>query len=133
MEMKYEWIYKKSIPNIVVIFVFGAILIWGIVESTSSFYYKTKYRRTESELGQVRELLESATNRKSELEEQLGTITNLTGEAIEYVSREQDLLIKSGNTIREIKAAVEDLERYCDSLEFYIFSIRDNVTNYSEE
>ena len=131
--MKYEWVYKKSIPNIVIIFVLSAVLIWGIVESATSFYYKTKYRRTESELGQTRELLESVTNRESEFEEQLGTITTLTGEAVEYVSREHDLLIKSGDTIREIRAAVEDLERYCDNLEFYIFSIRDNVTNYSEE
>lgn len=131
--MKYEWLYKKSIPNIVIIFIFSAVFIWGIISCATSCYYKAKYRRTESELGQVRELLESATDRESELEEQFRTITDLTGEAVEYVQREQDLLIESGNTIREIRAQVEDLEKYSSSLEFYIYSIRNNCTNYGKE
>jgi len=128
--MKYEWVYKKSVPNIVIIFIFSVFFIWGVISCASSYYYKTKYRRTESELRQARELLESATDRKSELEKQFGTITDLTREAVEYVQREQDLLIESGNTIREIKSQVESLERYCDSLERYIISIGDSCTNY---
>ena len=127
-----EWVYKKSIPNIVIIFIFSVFFIWGVISCASSYYYKTKYRRTESELGQTRELLESATDRESELAEQFGTITDLTREAIEYVQREQDLLIESGNTIREIRAQVESLEAYSSSLEFYIYSIRDSCTNYDK-
>ena len=127
-----EWVYKKSIPNIVIIFIFSVFFIWGVISCASYYYYKTKYRRTESELGQTRELLESATDRESELAEQFGTITDLTREAIEYVQREQDLLIESGNTIREIRAQVESLEAYSSSLEFYIYSIRDSCTNYDK-
>ena len=110
-----EWVYKKSIPNIVIIFIFSVFFIWGVISCASSYYYKTKYRRTESELA-----------------EQFGTITDLTREAIEYVQREQDLLIESGNTIREIRAQVESLEAYSSSLEFYIYSIRDSCTNYDK-
>lgn len=131
--MKYEWCYKKSIPNIVIIFIFSVFFIWGTISCASSYYYKTKYRRTESELRQARELLESATDRESELEEQFRAITELTGEAVEYVQREQDLLIESGNTIREIRAQVEDLEKYCDNLEQFIFDFNDIIYNKGEE
>ena len=97
------------------------------VGGISSCTYKTRYRRAESELGQLRNDLEQSNNRERELEEQIGEIRNLTGEAVEYVYREQELLLQGGTTIREIRAQVEDLERYCDSLELYIFSIRNNI------
>lgn len=132
--MKYEWCLKKDIPNIFVVIILFLLLLSICIGSISSCTYKTRYTRAESELGQLRDLLESANSRESELEEQLGTIKELTGEAVDYVSREQDLLIKSGNTIREIRAQVEDLERYCDCLEFWLYSIRDNIdTNKIEK
>lgn len=95
-------------------------------------FYKTKYDRTESELRQVRTELESAHNRERELENGFGEIRTITKEAVEYVSREHDLLLESGNTIQEIRAQVDDLERYCDSLEYYIYSIRNGALNKGE-
>jgi chromosome segregation ATPase len=105
------------------------ILLWGAVGYGQSLYYKTKYRSAQSELGQVREQLERADNYKRELETELGTIRAVTDEAVEYVSRERELLITTGTTIQEIRNGVEDLERYCDSLECYIFGIRNGITN----
>ena len=120
---------KNSFPNVLVVIVLGIVLAWGAVGYGQSLYYKTKYRSTESELGQVREQLERADNYKRELETELGTIRAVTDEAVEYVSRERELLITTGTTIQEIRNGVEDLERYCDSLECYIFGIRNNVTD----
>ena len=125
--MKYEWLFKKDMRNITVIVICFFLCIWGIVASTTSYYYKTRYRKSESELGQLRTELESANNRESEITGQLDRIKNLTGEAVEYVSREHDLLISTGTTIREIREQVYDLERYSDSLECFIYSIRDNA------
>lgn len=90
-------------------------------------FYKARYNKSESELGQVRAELESAHNRERELESSFGEIRTITKEAVGYVSREHDLLLESGTTIREIRVQVQDLERYCDSLELYIYSIRNST------
>ena len=95
-------------------------------------FYKAKYNRTESELIEVRTKLESAHNRERELESSFGEIRTITKEAVGYVSREHDLLLESGTTIREIRAQVQDLERYCDSLELYIYSIRNSTLREGE-
>jgi uncharacterized protein HemX len=120
---------KNSFNNLLVVIVLSLVFIWGAVGYGQSLYYKTKYRSTESELGQVREQLERSNDYKRELEKELGTIRTVTDEAIEYVSRERELLTTTGTTIREIRTAVESLERYCDSLECYIFGIRNGITN----
>lgn len=124
-----EFWKKNSFNNLLVVIVLSLVFIWGAVGYGQSLYYKTKYRSTESELGQVREQLERADNYKRELETELGTIRAVTDEAVEYVSRERELLITTGTTIQEIRNGVEDLERYCDSLECYIFGIRNDITN----
>ena len=124
-----EFWKKNSFNNLLVVIVLSLVFIWGTVGYGQSLFYKTKYRSTESELGQVREQLERGNDYKRELEEELGTIRAVTDEAVEYVSRERELLTTTGTTIREIRASVEDLERYCDSLECYIFGIRNNITN----
>lgn len=95
-------------------------------------FYKTKYNKSEYELGQVRAELESAHNRERELESSFGEIRTITKEAVGYVSREHDLLLESGTTIREIRAQVQDLERYCNSLELYIYSIRNSTLREGE-
>lgn len=95
-------------------------------------FYKTKYDRAESELRQVRTELESAHNRERELESSFGEIRTITKEAVGYVSREHDLLLESGTTIQEIRTQVQDLERYCDSLELYIYSIRNSTLREGE-
>lgn len=130
-----EWFKKNSFPNLLVIIVFGLLLCWGAVGHGRSFYYKTRYDSTVSELGQLRTELESANNNQRELEEQLRTVGTISEAAMEFVSREQDLLIKSGNTIQEIRAQVKDLEDYCSRLELFIYSIGNNIsnTNSSEE
>ena len=124
-----EFWKKNSFNNLLVVIVLGIVLAWGAVGYGQSLYYKTKYRSTESELGQAREQLERTDNYKRELETELGTIRAVTDEAVEYVSRERELLITTGTTIQEIRNGVDDLERYCDSLECYIFGIRNNITN----
>lgn len=125
--MKYEWFIKKSFSNIIFIVLLFLLLASITIGGVSSCTYKTRYRKSEQELGQLRTVLESANNRERELEGQLDRVKNLTGESIEYVQREHDLLIKGGTTIREIRAQVEDLEEYSDNLEYWLFSIRDNV------
>lgn len=131
--MKYDWLLKKDMRNIYVIIICFFLCVWGIITSTTSYYYKTRYRRVESELGHLRTELESANNRESEITGQLDRIKNLTGEAVEYVQREHDLLISTGTTIREIREQVYDLEKYCDSLELFIYSIRDNAFDNTKE
>jgi hypothetical protein len=120
---------KNSFPNVLVVLMLSIVFVWGAVGYGQSLYYKTKYRSAQSELGQVREQLERADNYKRELETELGTIRAVTDEAVEYVSRERELLITTGTTIQEIRNGVEDLEKYCDSLECYIFGIRNGITN----
>ena len=75
-------------------------------------FYKARYDKSQYELGQLRTELESAHNRERELESSFGEIRTITKEAVGYVSREHDLLLESGNTIQEIRAQVNDLERY---------------------
>lgn len=118
---------KNSFNNTLVVLILSILFLWGAVGYGKSLYYKTKYRSAESELGQVREQLERGNDYKRELEKELGTIRAVTDEAVEYVSRERELLITTGTTIREIRASVEDLEKYCESLEIYIFGIRNNL------
>lgn len=111
------------------IFIF--CLFIGLCVTTG--FYKTKYDRAKSELRQVRTELESAHNRERELESSFGEIRTITREAVGYVSREHDLLLESGTTIQEIRAQIQDLERYCDSLELYIYSIRNSALSEIEE
>lgn len=118
---------KNSFPNVLVVLMLSIVLLWGAVGYGQSLYYKTKYRSTESELGQVREQLESANSRQRELEEQVDSVRTITGECIEFVDREHEILITTGNTIQEIRAGFEDMERYINRLELYIYSIRDNT------
>ena len=113
--------------NIIFVVLLFSLLASITIGGISSCTYKARYRKSEQELGQLRTVLESANNRERELEEQFDKIKNLTGESIEYVQREHDLLIKGGTTIREIRAQVKDLEEYCDNLEYWLFSIRDNA------
>ncbi len=124
-----EFWKKNSFNNTLVVIVLSLVFVWGTVGYGQSLYYKTKYRSAESELGQVREQLERNNNYKQQLEKELGAIRAVTDEAVEYVSRERELLLTTGTTIREIRASVEDLERYCNSLEYYIFGIRNGITN----
>lgn len=118
---------KNSFPNVLVVLMLSIVLLWGAVGYGQSLYYKTKYGSVESELGQVREQLESANSRQRELEEQVDSVRTITGECIEFVDREHEILITTGNTIQEIRAGFEDMERYINRLELYIYSIRDNT------
>lgn len=122
-----EFWKKNSFNNTLVVIVLSLIFIWGAVGYCQSLFYKTKYRSTESELGQVREQLERDNDYKQQLEKELGTIRAVTDEAVEYVSRERELLTTTGTTIREIRTSVEELTNYCESLEIYIFGIRNNL------
>ncbi len=132
--MKYEILYKKSIPNFIVIVVFSVFFIWGTINFVQSRYYRARYNKTVSELGLVREQLESAHNRESELEELIreytgtvGSIREITDRAVEYADKTEDLLLSTGTTIGEIRKQCEDLAQYSNNLYWYIISIRDNT------
>lgn len=133
-----EILYKKSIPNIVVIILFSVLFIWGTISFIQSRYYRTRYNKTNAELGLVREQLESATNRESELEELIreytgtvGNIREITDRAVEYANETEDLLLSAGSTIGEIRAQCKDLAEYSNNLYWYIISIRNNTISNS--
>jgi len=107
-------------------FIISVLLCVSIILSAYSIITTAKYRRTKSELEHIRTELAAVSDRKSELESELGRIDDITREATEYVSRTETLLLQSGTTITEIRKQVEDLENYCYSLEQFIYSIRDN-------
>ena len=112
---------KKNVTYGIIVFLF----VLFVSALTVASVYKTGFEKTQSELGQLRKELESGNDRESKLAEQSDRVRILTGEAVEYVSRERDLLLTTGNTIKEIRKQVEDLERYCDNLEWYIIAIND--------
>lgn len=118
---------KNSCSNLLVVLMLSIVLLWGTVGHIKSFYYKTRYRSTESELDNIRTELESANSNKRELEEQFDAVRTITDECIEFVDREHEILITTGNTMQEIRAGFEDMARYINRLELYIFSIRDNT------
>ena len=118
---------KNSFNNTLVVIVLGILLCWGTVGYGQSLFYKTKYRTVESELGHLRTELESANNKERELEEQVDTVRTITNECVEFVDREHEILITTGNTIQEIRAGFEELTAYCESLEMYIFGVRNNL------
>ena len=118
---------KNSCSNLLVVLMLSIVLLWGTVGYIKSFYYKTRYRNTESELDTIRTELESANNNKRELEEQVDAVRTVTNECVEFVDREHEILITTGNTMQEIRAGFEDMARYINRLELYIFSIRDNT------
>lgn len=120
---------KNSFPNLLVVLVLSIVLLWGAVGHISAFYYKTRYNKSQSELGQLRAELESATDNQRQLTEQIDTVRTITGECIDFVGREREILLTGGNTIAEIRASVQDLEEYCDRLELYIYSISNNIDN----
>lgn len=125
-------IINEETKNAIIGGLFIMFLCLFIGACVTTRFYKTKYNRTESELRQVRTELESAHNREHELESSFGEIRTITKEAVGYVSREHDLLLESGTTIQEIRAQVQDLETYCDSLELYIYSIRNSTLREGE-
>lgn len=132
--MKYEWCYKKSIPNFIVIVLFSVFFVWGTISFVQSRYYRARYNKTNAELGLVREQLESAHNRESELEGLIreytgtvGSIREITDRAVEYADKTEDLLLSTGSTIGEIRKQCEDLAEYSHNLYQYIVSIRNNT------
>lgn len=129
-----KWLYKTSVPNIVVIVLFSVFFVWGTINFIQSRYYRARYNKTVSELGSVREQLESAHSRESELEGLIreysgtvGSIREITDRAVEYADKTEDLLLSTGTTIAEIRAQCEDLAEYSNNLYWYIVSIRNNT------
>lgn len=122
--MNEHWFWKKGLSNGLVAILLCFLLLSTIFSTVAGSYYQTQYRRVESELGQIRTDLEQSRNRERELEDCIGDIRTITTEAMGYVQRESDLLLQGGTTIKEIRAQVEDLERYCDNLNHYIAGIR---------
>jgi hypothetical protein len=127
--MNEHWFWKKGLSNGLVVILLCFLLLSTIFSAVAGSYYQAQYRRVESELGQIRTDLEQSRNRERELEDCIGDIRTITTEAMGYVQRESDLLLQGGTTIREIRAQVEDLEKYCDSLNHYIIGIRNYLVD----
>ena len=127
--MNEHWFWKKDLINGLVAILLCFLLLSTVFSTVAGSYYQTQYRRVESELGQIRTDLEQSRNRERELEDCIGDIRTITTEAMGYVQRESDLLLQGGTTIREIRAQVEDLERYCDNLNNYIIGIRNYLVD----
>jgi hypothetical protein len=132
--MTNDVLYKKSVPNIVIIVVLSVFFVWGTISFIQSRYYRARYNKTVSELGSVREELESAHNRESELEELIreytgtvGSIREITDRAVEYADKTENLLLSTGTTIAEIRKQCENLAEYSNNLYWYIISIRNNT------
>ena len=132
--MTNDVLYKKSVPNIVVIVLLSVFFVWGTINFVQSRYYRARYNKTVSELGSVREQLESAIDRESELEglirdysEQIGSIREITDRAVEYADKTEDLLLSTRTTIAEIRTQCEDLAQYSNNLYWYIISIRNST------
>lgn len=123
----------EKVWHYITIGIFTLLLLWAAIGTECAIYWSSRYRTTQSELGQVREQLESANNRQRELEEQVDSVRTITGECIEFVDREHEILITTGNTIQEIRAGFEDMERYINRLELYIYSIRDNTCDITNK
>lgn len=112
--------------KVIVIGVFVFMCVICTAASITASVYKARFDKAQSELGQLRVQLESVANRERELRAQADRVGIITREAVEYVSRERDLLLTSGTTIKEIRAQINDLETYCNNLEWYIIAIMDN-------
>lgn len=119
----------EKVFRYIIIGILTLLLLWAGIGTGCAIYWSSRYRSTESELDNIRTELESANSKKRELEEQIDTVRTITDECVKFVDREHELLITTGTTIREIRASVENLERYCNSLEHYIFGVRNGITN----
>lgn len=119
----------EKVFRYITIGILALLLLWSAIGTGCSIYWSSKYRTAQSELGQLRTELESANSKERELEEQVDAVRTITDECIEFVDREHEILITTGNTIQEIRAGFEDMERYINRLELYIYSIRDNTCN----
>lgn len=117
----------EKVFRYIVIGVFTLLLLWAAIGTGCAIYWSSRYRTAQSELDNIRAELESANSRQRELEEQVDAVRTITGECIEFVDREHEILITTGNTIQEIRAGFEELTSYCESLEIYILGIRNNV------
>lgn len=117
---------KKNICFIAIIIVLFTLFVAGAVTAR---FYKIRYNSTVSELGHIRTELAAATDRQLQLEATIGTVRILADECTEYVVRTEAVLDQSVTTVRELRAQIQDLEKYCNSLYSYIMCIRANVDN----
>lgn len=129
----HEWLKKNSFSNLLVLLVFSILLLWGATGHISAFCYKTKYRNVESELGQLRTELDASNREQQAVRAELDRIEGINNEAIEYIGRERDLLLTTGTTIKEIRAAVQDMAQYIDRLELYIVGMHRTNINREEQ
>lgn len=123
---------KNETIKVIVISVFVFMCAVCTAAGITASVYKTRFDKAQSELRQLRADMESAANRERELRDQADRVGVLTREAVEYVSRERDLLLTSGTTIKEVRAQINDLETYCNNLEWYIIAIMDNSGSNKE-
>lgn len=123
---------KNETVKVIIVSVFVFMCAVCTAASITASVYKARFDKAQSELGQLRADMESAANRERELRDQADRVGVLTREAVEYVSRERDLLLTSGTTIKEVRAQINDLETYCNNLEWYIIAIMDNSGSNKE-
>ena len=112
-----DWLFKKSFHNITVILMLSILLLGAGIQSGRAFYYKRAVSKYRAELEQVRGQLESAENRESAIEA-------ITNEAIQYVDRADQLYSQSITTVGELREQINQVRKYTEGLENYIYCIR---------
>ena len=130
--MKYEFLEKKSVPNVVVIFIFSALLLWGTIASIKSLYYKRAFSKSESRYTELAEQLDRTTERERELENICDRVGVVTDEAVKTIDRAGELLQDSISTVGGVQQKIQILEEYVHNLEFYIIACRDFYCDYIE-
>ena len=134
MHKKLEFIFEKSFSNLFV-FVMAALLLFSAAFGAGSYTVQqhaiSEYR---NQLEQTRREFDKASNRQSAIEA-------ITYEAIQYVDRADSIYSESISTVGELRTQFEEVRKYTECLEKYIYSIRsysidgnnDSSNNRSEQ
>lgn len=134
MHKKLEFIFEKSFSNLFV-FVMAALLLFSAAFGAGSYTVQqhaiSEYR---NQLEQTRREFDKASNRQSAIEA-------ITYEAIQYVDRADSIYSESISTVGELRTQFEEVRKYTEGLEKYIYSIRsysidgnnDSSNNRSEQ
>lgn len=131
--MKYEWLFQKDMRNIYVIIICFFLCIWGVIASTTSYYYRKQYNRAISEneyiVGKAERRIDNLRERLNEFETREQTIKLITTTAIESTERTDEILDRDIKTVAEMRAVLQDLQRVSNSYEQCIFDINTNLDN----
>lgn len=120
--MNTKALYEKTLPNIVVILVSVILLLWGATGHINSHYWKARYRALDEQCIANRARLDDFERREQQ-------VKAITDSAVEYAGFADEVLERDINTIREVRAQIQDLADYCSRLEQLVFGVRNIINN----